>query len=149
MGSSPLCGTRTLCPENSLWGRWSPPLGEAQELEKGEKQEQTGSQGFSRRRPPGGDGGGVEFVAKQGGPDGAVPQQQEKMTEDEQPKDAHWQPLVCVGLGRDRDWGWAGVPTPTSEGVKAGDSYDSYQATGRVRESIGALSFIPIHSQAR
>ena len=46
-------------PREQPVGRWSPPLGEAQELKKGEKQEQTGSQGFSWGSPPGGDGGGV------------------------------------------------------------------------------------------
>ena len=47
-------------PREQPVGRCSPPLGEAQELKKeGEKQEQTGSQGFSWGSPPGGDGGGV------------------------------------------------------------------------------------------
>lgn len=71
MGSSPLYGTRTLCPENSLW------VDEAHHWEK-PKSSKKRERSKNRLGAKGSAGGELleemeeafEFVAKQGGPDG-------------------------------------------------------------------------------
>ena len=45
------------------------------------------------------------------------------------------------GSAQRQDWARAGVSTPTSGQVESGDSHDSYQATGGVRERPGTLIY--------
>ena len=147
MGSSPLYGTRTLCPENSLWRdgahHWEKPKSSKKERSKN----RLGAKGSA--------GGALleemeeafEFVAKQGGPDGcsSTAGETERMNS---PKMRHWQALVCVGLGRDGTGGGQGSPHPPVRRWRQ-ETPTTVTRPQAGLESIGALSFIPIHSQAR
>ena len=88
-----------------------------------------------------------EVVAKQGGPDGcsSTAGEKERMNS---PKMRHWQALVCVGLGRDGTGGGQGSPHPPVRRWRQ-ETPTTVTRPQAGLESIGALSFIPIHSQAR